>query len=349
MSKARMVPVLLIFVLATLASAQWVEQRSGTTARFRGVSAASDKIVWASGSGGTYALTTDGGETWRASILAGAAKLDFRDVEAIDANTAYLLSIGPGEQSKIFKTTNAGRDWTIQFTNRNPKAFFDSIAFSNPREGVAISDPVDGKFIVIKTTDGGATWNELSSTNLPLALEGEGAFAASGTCIAVHGSDRIWFVTGGAKVARVFRSIDGGKTWTVANTPIIAGNASSGIFSIAFADSLHGVIVGGDYKKENEGGNNVAITGDGGSTWTLSKGPRPAGFRSAVSYVPGRKGSLVVVGPSGSDYSTDGGESWISLGSPGFHAMSFSSRGADAWGAGENGRLGRLRGFPKTR
>ncbi|PYT10262.1 MAG: glycosyl hydrolase, partial [Acidobacteria bacterium] len=140
-----------------------------------------------------------------------------------------------------------------------------------------MSDPVDGRFILIKTTDGGATWKEFPNGTLSPALEGEAAFAASGACIAVKGKSNVWFGTGGAATARVFRSTDGGMTWKVASTPIIAGNASSGVFSIAFKDARNGVIVGGDYKKENEASDNVATTTDGGATWTLAKGPLPSG------------------------------------------------------------------------
>jgi photosystem II stability/assembly factor-like uncharacterized protein len=332
---------LCVILLCTAGLAQWTPQHSGTTARFRGVSAASRTVVWASGNGGTYARTTDGGATWQSAVVPGAAQLDFRDVQAVDANTAYLLSIGPGEQSRIYKTTEGGRDWTLQFTNHNPKAFFDAFAFWDAQTGIAMSDPVDGRFILIKTTDGGATWKEVPRENLPPALEGDGAFAASGTCIAVQGKQNVWFGTGGAAVARVFRSTDGGNTWRVAQTSITAGNASSGIFSIAFKDAKTGVIVGGDYKNENETGNNVATTTDGGATWTLAKGPRPAGFRSAVAYVPGTRGPmLVAVGPSGSDYSVDNAASWVSLGSTGFHAVSFA--GIDAgWAVGEGGRIGK--------
>jgi photosystem II stability/assembly factor-like uncharacterized protein len=330
---------LLFILLCTAALAQWTPQQSGSTARFRGVSAVSPMVAWASGSNGTYARTTDGGATWQAATVPNASQLDFRDVQAVDANTAYLLSIGPGEASKIYKTTDGGRDWTLQFSNKNPKAFFDAFAFWNARTGIAMSDPVDGRFILIKTTDGGATWNELPMQNSPQALEGDGGFAASGTCIAVQGKQNVWFGTGAGAVARVFRSTDGGNTWRVASTPITAGNASSGIFSIAFKDARNGVIVGGDYRKENEAGNNVATTTDGGATWTLATGPRPSGFRSAIAYVPGTRGPLLVaVGPSGSDYSLDNGASWVTLGSVGFHAVSLAGRDS-GWAVGETGRI----------
>jgi photosystem II stability/assembly factor-like uncharacterized protein len=338
----------MIFCAAGLA--QWTPQQSGTSARFRGISAVSPMIAWASGSGGSFARTTNGGTTWEASVVPNASQLDFRDVQAVDANTAYLLSIGPGEASKIYKTTNGGSDWTLQFTNHKPKAFFDAFAFWDAISGIAMSDPVDGRFIVIKTTDGGGTWNELPREKLPASIEGDGGFAASGTCIAVQGKKNVWFGSGGGAVARVFRSTDGGESWKASETPITAGNPSSGIFSIAFKDARNGVIVGGDYRKENEAGNNVAISTDGGATWSLAKGPRPSGFRSAVAYVPGTRGPmLVAVGPSGSDYSIDNGASWVSLGTMGFHAASFAKVDA-GWAVGEGGRIAKhlIQDIPKV-
>jgi photosystem II stability/assembly factor-like uncharacterized protein len=340
----RTISSILLASLCAIVQPQWTEQKSGTTARFRGVSAVSRTVAWASGNIGTYARTTDGGATWQSAVVPGAAQLDFRDVQGVDANTAYLLSIGPGEQSRIYKTVDGGRAWTLQFLSHNAKAFFDAFAFWDARTGIAMSDPVDGRFIVIKTTDGGANWIETGDGNLPAAIEGEGAFAASGTCIAVQGKTDVWFGTGGAAVARVFRSTDGGETWKVASTPITAGNPSSGIFSIAFKDARNGVIVGGDYKREGEASNNVATTTDGGATWILAKGPRPSGFRSAVAYAPGTRGSmLVAAGPSGSDYSMDNGASWMSMDSNGFHALSFARTG-DGWAVGEGGRVAKFSG-----
>jgi photosystem II stability/assembly factor-like uncharacterized protein len=317
---------------------QWLSQSSGTTARLRGVSAVSATVAWASGSEGVYLKTTDGGETWRAASVPGAEALDFRDVEAFDADTAYLLSIGEGDRSRIYKTTDGGEHWRLQFTNRNPKAFFDALAFWDANRGVAVSDSVDGRFVIIKTTDGGTSWKEIPPEKLPPALAGEGAFAASGTCIGAQGRNNVWIVT---TAARALRSTDGGETWQVSTTPIPSGASSAGIFSIAFKDSKNGVIVGGDYKKEGEARDNVATTRDGGGSWKLVKGPLPGGFRSAVAYAPGAS-TLVTVGPSGSDYSMDGGASWAPIGGAGYHAVSFAPSGA-GWAVGEGGRIARFR------
>jgi photosystem II stability/assembly factor-like uncharacterized protein len=319
---------------------QWLRQSSGTTARLRGVSAVSATVVWASGADGVYLKTTDGGANWRAAIVPGAEALDFRDVEAFDANTAYLLSIGEGERSRIYKTTDGGEHWQLQFTNTNPKAFFDALAFWDADRGVAVSDAVDGRFVVIRTTDGGANWKEIPPEKLPPALAGEGAFAASGTCVITQGKNNVWITT---TAARVLSSTDGGDTWQVATTPIPSGQPSAGAFSIAFKDARYGVIVGGDYKKEGEARDNVAMTSDGGRTWKLAKGPLPGGFRSAVAYAPGAS-MLVTVGPSGSDYSLEGGASWTPIRGAGYHAISFARSGY-GWAVGEAGRIAKFKAW----
>ena len=334
---------LLLILCAADARAQWIGQTSGTTVRLRGVSAVSNRVAWASGASGTYARTTDGGRTWQAGQVPGAAELDFRDVDAFDAETAYLLAIGPGERSRIYKTTDGGRSWTLQFQNRRPEAFYDCMAFWDRSRGIAMSDPVNGRFLVVRTEDGGRTWNETDPSGMPPALEGEGGFAASGTCVAVGGVAHAWFGTGGPLGPRIFRSKDGGRTWQTSAAPLEAGK-SAGVFSLAFADARRGLAVGGDYTKEQEVGRNAAQTFDGGRTWrALAASGRPGGYRSCVAYMPGTRGrKLVAVGPSGSDYSLDGGRTWASLGPGGFHAFSVAPQGDAAWAVGENGRVARL-------
>ena len=254
---------------------EWVPQTSPTKASLRGISAVSARVAWASGTGGTFLRTVDGGATWRADTIPGAAGLDFRDVHAVDGSTAYLMSAGEGGQSRIYRTTNGGRSWTLQFTNPHPKGFFDGMAFRDAERGIAYSDPVDGRFLVITTSDGGRSWTELPRESFPPALPGEAAFAASGTGIAVRG-DTVWFGTGGGAVARVFRSTDRGRTWTVVPTPLMAGKASAGVFSVAFVDARNGMAVGGDYASPAAVEGNVARTTDGGVPGGGSAG-RPRG------------------------------------------------------------------------
>lgn len=326
-----------IWLIATLLAAApgWTVLISGVTARLRGVSAVNERVAWATGAEGTVLRTGDGGLTWTKLAIPGAKELDFRDVDAVDERTAYALSIGPGEASRIYKTADAGRTWECQFTNRDPKAFYDAMAFWSPMRGVVFSDSVDGKFVLLVTEDGGRHWERVGSERLPAALPGEGAFAASGTNVAVYGLKHVWIGTG---AGRVLRSSDGGRTWAVTNTGLETSE-SAGIFSIAFRDERHGIVVGGDYKREDAMGRNAAVTDDGGRNWKVVEGL--GGFRSAVAWLA-KSDAVVAVGPSGTDISRDWGKSWIAVPGPGFHAFSAARGGRVGWGVGESGRVGRL-------
>jgi photosystem II stability/assembly factor-like uncharacterized protein len=197
----------------------------------------------------------------------------------------------------------------------------------------------------LTTEDAGVSWKKHSGELLPPAAQGEGAFAASGTCLVVQGHGNVWFGTGGGKVARIFRSVDRSRSWTIHETPIHAGNASSGIFSLAFCNSDEGIAVGGDYKQPDQSVHVVARTNDGGQSWSIARGVEPSGYRSCVAIVPGTAGNTVVaVGPSGSDFSTDGGSNWEPLGKSGFHAAGFSGPIDAGWAVGENGSIARFRG-----
>jgi photosystem II stability/assembly factor-like uncharacterized protein len=320
----------------------WTPLSTGVGARLRGVSAVSDRVAWASGTSGTVLRTTDGGTTWARLTVPGSEKLDFRDIDAVDEKTAYVLSIGSGELSRILKTADAGLTWTEQFVNREPQAFFDAMAFWDANRGVAVSDAVDGRFVILTTSDGGRSWVRVPASALPPALANEGFFAASGTNVTVAAPNHVWVGTGAASEARVLRSSDGGRSWAASRTPLDAG-PSAGIFSIAFSDATHGIVVGGDYKAESALSNNAALTTDGGATWTPMKGL--SGFRSVVAYLPGNGASIVAVGPAGTDVSMDRGKTWAPIPGPGFHAFSFARGGTVGFGVGEKGSAAKLTAF----
>jgi photosystem II stability/assembly factor-like uncharacterized protein len=327
------------FFLLLMFVAQWISQSSGTDAGLRGVSAADSRVIWASGQKGTYLRTTDGGATWVNGIVPGGEKLDFRDVEALDAQTAVLMSSGPGRESRVYRTADGGAHWNLVLQNGDERGFFDAIAFWDLRSGLLLGDPVGGHFVLFRTEDGGLTWRR--DATLPAARDGEGAFAASGTCLAVGADGHAWFGTGGVAGGRVFRSEDWGKTWAVSETPIRHDSAAAGIFSLEFLDGRNGVAVGGDYQKPGEDRDNVILTDDGGETWQTAPGHRPGGYREAVSVVPGRVTTLIATGPSGTDISHDGGRSWGPLEARGFHAVSFSLSG-DGWAVGAGGAIAKM-------
>ncbi|MFM9905124.1 MAG: WD40/YVTN/BNR-like repeat-containing protein [Pyrinomonadaceae bacterium] len=317
--------------LATLCSAQWVKQTVNTTASLRGLSVVSEKVIWASGTGGTVIKTTDGGKTWSVIQVPDAAKLDFRDIEAFDANTAYILSIGNGESSRIYKTTDGGATWDLQFTNKDEKAFFDAIACWDKNNCIAMSDPVDGFFLLISTTNGGGTWQRIANVKAAELKYGESAFAASGTCLITQGKNAAFIVSGGVD-AHVFRSTDRGTTWADAKPTFTSGTSGSGIFSIAMFDTNSGVIVGGNYEKPELNKANLAFTTNGGVSWTLGKGL--GGYRSGVAYVD--KDMLVAVGSNGSDITTDGGKTWKNLDTDNYNAVQAKGKKA-IWAVGAKG------------
>jgi photosystem II stability/assembly factor-like uncharacterized protein len=283
-----MKPLLFSLLLISSMNAQWQKLPVPTTASFRGLSVVDAKIIWASGAEGTVIRSGDAGKTWSLMTVPGAEKLDFRGIKAFGANTAVIISSGPAEQgqAKIFRTSDGGKSWKQVFEEKRAGIFFDAVAFWDKRNGIVLSDPVDGKFALFITDDGGLTWKQLPASDLPAALPKEGAFAASNSCLVVQGMSNVWFATGGASVARVFHSGDRGKTWKVAETPLHPGNASSGIFSLAFKDEKNGVAAGGDYQKP-DGADlpNLMKTSDGGKTWQAGAPTEPKGvYFSSVAF-----------------------------------------------------------------
>jgi photosystem II stability/assembly factor-like uncharacterized protein len=328
-------PIITFLLLMTLP--QWTIQSSGVNARLRGASSVNRRVVWISGSGSTVLRTEDGGASWK-KITVTPDTVDFRDIDAIDERITYALSIGNGGASRIYKTTDGGAHWNLQFRNDDPKVFLDAMSFWDADHGLVIGDSVDRQFYILITSDGGEHWTRLPPNRLPPAQDNEGAFAASGTNIAVYGRNYAWIGLGAAAKSRVLRTIDGGRSWKAFETPLKSG-PSSGIFSICFRDANHGVIAGGDYQKEGDAVDNLAITSDGGQTWKPLNGL--TGFRSVVAYAPGSR-TLVAIGPAGGDYSVDDGHRWTAMTGPGFDTFSFARGQKVGWGAGARGAIGRL-------
>jgi photosystem II stability/assembly factor-like uncharacterized protein len=332
--------IALLLACPAAAAAQWSSVPAAPDAEWRGLSSAGSSVVWASGTRGRYARSTDAGRTWHIDSIPGNSSLDLRAVYALDARRAWVMSAGEAEkgQARIYRTTDAGAHWLLVYTTVQKGVFLDAIAFWDAQHGIAISDPIDGRFFIVTTNDGGSTWTRVAPDHLPPALPGEAAFAASGTCLTIDGESNVWIGTGGGAIARVFHSTDRGRTWSVADTPIHAGTASSGIFGVAFRDGRHGVAVGGDYQIVRGGLPNVALTDDGGRSWRIARG-LPEGYLSGVSFVPG-SASVVAVGLAGTALSTDGGESWRMVDSVGYNSVRFADPNA-GWAVGPKGRIGR--------
>jgi photosystem II stability/assembly factor-like uncharacterized protein len=314
------------------ANSWWTVLLTGVESNLRGVAAVvhrSGTILWATGSQGTVLRSIDGGQTWNAAHIEGAEALDFRGVQTFDGKTVFVMSSGEGETSRIYRSTDAGNTWEMQYTDKRKSFFLDALTCSDDTHCFALSDPVDGKFLVSATTDG-KQWKALPQDHMPAALGKEGAFAASNSSLLLYGKTDIYFATGGA-AARVFHSRDLGQSWTVGVTPMASGQASRGIFSIVRAgDAL--VVVGGDYNDPKRREKTAAYSLDEGQTWHLAA-ELPKGYRSCVdTYDAG----FVAVGPSGAETSRDGIR-WTHIDSPNLNAVTFIS--GKGWAVGPKGMV----------
>ena len=308
-----------------LENPSWNIQYTDTTALFIGISAVDESTVWVSGSGGRFVKTTNGGSSWTAGVVPGADSVQFRDVHAFDGNRAFVLSIGPGTDYRIYKTTDGGSTWGMSFQNQDPNGFFDCMSFWDENRGIAFSDSYEGEFQLIQTSDGGESWSRIDPEVVPDAHDGEGAFAASGTCVVTRPGGLGWFSTGASSVdTRVIRTTDFGATWTEAPTPIRSDSPTSGIFTLSFLDDDNGIAMGGEYNVADTLVLNVAVTHDGGASWAEAGQSNLTGSIFGSSYVPGAPtGTIVGVAPTGTDYSTDNGATWTRIDSSDFWSVAF--------------------------
>jgi photosystem II stability/assembly factor-like uncharacterized protein len=335
-------PAALFVRAAVKDSSRWTVQTRGIDTNLRGVSLGVFKnshkvvtlVVWASGSNGVILQSKDVGKTWKRLHVQGGETLDFRSIQAFDDQKAYVMSSGDGDQSRIYKTTDGGTTWALQYTDQRKGFFLDALVCTSQIECRALGDPIDGKFLMLRTRDG-EKWELLPTDKMPDALPDEGAFAASGSCLAIDNQD-VYFVTGGP-AARLFHSGDGGYSWTVSTTPIASGNASSGIFSISARwEAL--VVVGGDYRDPNNPRRVAAYSTDQGKTLRLAE-QQPGGYRSAVARIDEK--SLIAVGPNGEDITYDDGAHWKHTDSLNLNALTIF--GGYGWAVGPGGTIARLK------
>jgi photosystem II stability/assembly factor-like uncharacterized protein len=320
-------------------SGPWELEDSGSTAGLRGIHAVGGGVAWASGTGGTVLRSEDTGYLWQqCATPPGADKLDFRGIWAWDAQNVLVLSSGPGDQSRLYRTTDGCSSWKLLLTNPDASGFWDGILFVDPQHGIIYGDPVPDAgrthsvFPMRMTLDGGTTW--MLDPKSPQPIPGESLFAASNSAMAAY--ERGWFWLGTSK-GRVLRG-SAMSDWQSAQTPLASGNDSSGVFSLAFRDQKHGIAVGGDYRKAEEAGGTAAFTSDGGEHWSAPRKP-PHGYRSAVAW-DARDKAWITVGSNGSDISYDDGDTWQWLDSGNWNALSMP------WAVGPNGQIGKLGTLP---
>ena len=327
-------------VVAQPAPPRVTTQPVGGNALLFAVHAVNDRVVWASGTGGTVLRTTDGGTTWRLRPVPGSDSLQFRDVHAFGADTAYVLAIGNGDASRIYRTNDGGRTWIEQFRNTDPAAFYDCFSFSDPLHGVAFGDAANGRTHILRTTTGGASWELLPSTMVPAPLEGEGAYAASGRCVE-HGDPATIYIATGGPGSRLFTSTDAGESFSVRYTPFVR-SATSGTSGLAFKDARTGIGVAGDMTnlRGDTASAVVAITRDGGASWTLRTRPPLPGALTGVTWVPDAGDETVVAaGFGGVFWSADAGATWRTVTSDGHAGLDAVGRTAWVGGRGVVTRL----------
>jgi photosystem II stability/assembly factor-like uncharacterized protein len=359
-----------LVLFSAMASAQtpksgpWEMQVSGTTASLRGIHSVGGGVVWASGTDGTVLRTEDSGYMWQSCAMPpGAEKLDFRGIWAWDADTAIVMSSGPGDQSRLYKTTDGCSHWTLLKTNQDRDGFWDAIQFSDTKNGYLLGDPVNNRFVLLRTEDGGVSWKQVDSADLSTGALHLGAFAASNSSIALVGPvlgaiSVPWIGTGGPQGPFV---LQGGIDCTMGlahsnpeeclkhydfqhiKLPMAGDSASTGVFSIAVQIEMnqgirHAIAVGGDYMKPNVSAGTAAWTADGGQHWTAATKP-PHGYRSAVTWDEDAK-AWIAAGTNGSDISYDDGKTWLPLDDGNWNAISLP------WIVGPKGRIAKLGALP---
>lgn len=304
---------------------------------FRGLSVVNDDVIWISGSNGYVGKSFDGGKNWEINQIKHYEKLDFRDIEAFDNKTAIVINAG--SPAFILKTFDGGFSWKVVYANISKEIFFNGMDFWDDKKGIAFSDPIEGKLFLIETNNGGNVWKRIPYQDCPQVQDSEAGFAASGTSIRVTGDGYAFIGTGG-KAAHLFTSENYGRTWKKFACPILKFKESTGIFSVAFRDGRTGMVIGGDYKSDSLSKDNFFLTFNGGKSW---KPPvvAPSGYRSCVEYIT--QTHLVATGPSGTDISHDGGQTWKKISNAGFNVARKAKKGNKVFLAGAKGLVGVLR------
>lgn len=309
---------------------------SGLKTNIRGLSVVNNNVIWVSGSNGMVGRSSNAGKNWKWMTVKGFEKKDFRDIEAFDANTAIIMAIE--DPAYILKTTDGGDSWKVVYENKTKGMFLDAMDFRDPRNGMVIGDPVDGKFFMARTTDGGNTWNELPAEERFAADSGEAFFAASGTNIRMLYNGSVIIASGG-KNSRLFYDK------TTSDVPMTKGKETAGTNSIAVYDNYKKnkankiVIVGGDFTADSLVTNNCYISNNGGKTWDRPKTP-PNGYRSCAEFL--NRETIVTCGLNGADYSFDGGKNFWSISNESFNVCRYARLGNTVYLAGNNGKIGKL-------
>ena len=340
------------------------EQSSGTTEVLQAISPVSEETVWVSGHAGVILRTLDGGSAWERIPAPAGDSLQFRDIHGFSTASAVGLTAGEGSLSRIYHTEDAGMSWSLAFLMEEPAGFLDCLDFWDENRGFAYGDSFDGVPYILLTGDGGRSWARVAAESAPAANEGEGGFAASGTCARAGWEGRGWIGTGAAGSARVLATVDYGRTWTAAETPLVKGSVA-GIFTLAIVPGTAAdeggnrpaledtpvptgqplmMALGGDLDRSEEVlAGNAAVSLDGGGTWSpASPAPINGAVYGSAGGGTGANRWVVAVAPTGAAYTGDLGGSWEALPGVSAWAVEFAPGGRVGWAAGGRGRIWRI-------
>ncbi|MEO6838934.1 MAG: oxidoreductase [Ginsengibacter sp.] len=327
----KLINSLILFLFSQILFAQEIQILTDTVhSSFRGLSVVDNNIVWVSGSKGTVGQSLDGGKTWKWMVVKDFEKTDFRDIEAFDKNTAVIM--GVDEPAYILRTSDGGENWKVVFEDTTKGMFLDAMEFWNIQSGIVIGDPINNRFFIGRTFDGGKTWRGIPEQNKPIADSGEACFASSGTNIRKLNKSEAVFVSGGLSSNIFIRD-------KKINIPILQGKESTGANSIAVKNSKTMIVVGGDFTKKDDTDKNCVITTDGGVTWISPKTP-PTGYRSCVEYLS--KNTWITCGLNGVDISNDNGIDWKNISKESFNVCRKAKKGNAIYFASSNGSVGKL-------
>ncbi len=344
-----------IILLSTVASSCTFEQKdpyiliqrplqTNTQVSIRSIQAFDDSTVWAIGNGGTILRSLDAGESWDVLSIPDHESSDFRDLQLFGKKKAIVMAIG--SPAKIFRTNNGGKSWWLTYFNEDPAIFLDGMTFLNDKIGVAFGDAIETRIPIIRTINGGNSWEMLDEMDLPLALPKEAGFAASGTSIRSL-NDSTVIIGMGYPRGRILRSTDKGLTWEFYLSHLGNNKNSRGVYSMAFQkDSSKtrtsiGIAVGGSWEDPNNDNLVLSRSEDGGIHWSIIAENAPKGYRSAVDFAPD-KNLAICTGNNGTDMSFDSGITWKSFSKEGFNAIGFTPSGKYAYLAGSDGKISRL-------
>ncbi|HTD40358.1 MAG TPA: YCF48-related protein [Mucilaginibacter sp.] len=324
---------LFLLIFASGLKAQHIETlQEGKSTSIRGLSVVDDHVAWISGSKGTIAITTNGGKTWDWLQVKGFENADFRDIEAFSSKEAIIMS--SGTPALILKTTDGGQNWKVKYKNTDTACFFDAMDFSDRLNGYVLGDPIDGKFVLMESKNGGETWDTFRKC--PIASRDEAAFAASGTCLRVE-KNRLTIVTGGSR-SRLIEYSTSSNLWDYSPLPILSGKSSQGAFSFAWStNGSSRVFIGGDYANDKKT-DSVASYIANHSNLIKPANQGPAGFQSCVEYISGE--TFLSTGTPGSNITTDGGKTWTKIDDTSYNVCRKAKHGKLVLLAGNSGKIG---------